>query len=162
MEWACRGIQLASRPAMDHSQAFYRLVLRTLCEAEAPFLIGGAAALAHHTGVTRSVKDVDLMVKRSDWTLIAQILRRAGIPVRIVFPHWLGKAISGTSLVDIIFGGGSGLTLVDEGWFAHAEPMQLFGIDVRVAPAEELLWSKAFVMERERFDGADIQHIILA
>src|SRR5258706_2492244 len=99
---------------MDHSQAFYRLVLRTLCEAEAPFLIGGAAALAHHTGVTRSVKDVDLMVKRSDWTLIAQILRRAGIPVRIVFPHWLGNAVSCTSLVDIIFDGGNRISPGDE------------------------------------------------
>jgi hypothetical protein len=31
-----------------------------------------------------------------------------------------------------------------------------------VAPPEESLWSKAFVMERERFDGADVAHIILA
>ena len=33
---------------------------------------------------------------------------------------------------------------------------------VQIAPAEETLWSKAFVMERERFDGADVAHIILA
>jgi hypothetical protein len=40
--------------------------------------------------------------------------------------------------------------------------MRLFGIRVNACPAEELLWSKAFVMERERFDGADVEHIILA
>jgi hypothetical protein len=33
---------------------------------------------------------------------------------------------------------------------------------VLVAPPEESIWSKAFVMERERFDGADVAHIILA
>jgi hypothetical protein len=31
-----------------------------------------------------------------------------------------------------------------------------------VAPPEESLWSKAFVMERERYDGADVAHILLA
>lgn len=30
---------------------------------------------------------------------------------------------------------------------------------MRICPAEELLWSKAFVMERERYDGADVIHI---
>ena len=32
---------------------------------------------------------------------------------------------------------------------------------VQIAPAEETIWSKAFVMERERFDGADVAHLIL-
>jgi hypothetical protein len=27
-------------------------------------------------------------------------------------------------------------------------------------PREELLWTKSFVMERERFDGADVAHLI--
>jgi hypothetical protein len=29
-------------------------------------------------------------------------------------------------------------------------------------PAEEMIWSKGFIMERERFDGADVAHIIQA
>jgi hypothetical protein len=31
---------------------------------------------------------------------------------------------------------------------------------VKIVPCEELLWQKCFVMERERFDGADIMHIL--
>jgi hypothetical protein len=31
---------------------------------------------------------------------------------------------------------------------------------VKIAPVEELLWQKTFVMERERYDGADVAHII--
>ena len=31
---------------------------------------------------------------------------------------------------------------------------------VRLVPAEEMIWSKAFIMERERFDGADIAHLL--
>ena len=34
------------------------------------------------------------------------------------------------------------------------------GVPVLICPAEELLWSKAFVMERERYDGADVIHIL--
>jgi hypothetical protein len=32
----------------------------------------------------------------------------------------------------------------------------------RLIPAEEMIWSKAFIMERERFDGADVAHVIHA
>ena len=31
---------------------------------------------------------------------------------------------------------------------------------VKLCPAEEMIWSKAYVQERERFDGADIAHLI--
>src|SRR6185503_16206765 len=31
---------------------------------------------------------------------------------------------------------------------------------VLVCPPEEMIWTKAFVMERERFDGADVNHLI--
>ena len=136
--------------------------MRTLNDAEVPFLIGGALALTHYTGIKRKTKDLDLMARRSDWPLISRVLRNAGIRTRMAFPHWLGKASLGRALVDIIFSGGSGVTPVDDEWFERAEPLHLWGQDVSVCPAEELLWSKSFVMERERFDGADVQHLILA
>ena len=31
---------------------------------------------------------------------------------------------------------------------------------VRLSPAEEMIWSKAFIQERERFDGADVMHLL--
>ncbi len=33
---------------------------------------------------------------------------------------------------------------------------------VQLCPAEEMIWSKAFVQERERYDGADIAHLLRA
>jgi hypothetical protein len=51
---------------------------------------------------------------------------------------------------------------VDDQWFAHATEQNVLGLNVLVAPAEETVWSKSYVMERERFDGADVAHIILA
>jgi hypothetical protein len=38
----------------------------------------------------------------------------------------------------------------------------VLSVPVKIAPPEETIWSKAFVMERERYDGADVSHLILA
>jgi len=32
--------------------------------------------------------------------------------------------------------------------------------DALIVPAEEMIWQKAFIQERERFDGADIHHLL--
>ncbi|HEV3119833.1 MAG TPA: hypothetical protein VGY58_22425, partial [Gemmataceae bacterium] len=57
---------------------------------------------------------------------------------------------------------GNGLCRVDERWFAHALPAEVLGRPVQLIPREEMIWSKAFIMERERFDGADIAHLLRA
>ena len=36
------------------------------------------------------------------------------------------------------------------------------GAPQKICPVEEMIWSKSFVMERERYDGADVAHLILA
>jgi hypothetical protein len=51
---------------------------------------------------------------------------------------------------------------VDDGWFQHAPPAAVLGVPVALTPAEEMIWSKAFVMERNRYDGADIAHLLRA
>jgi hypothetical protein len=147
---------------MSSPVPFYRAVLRTLRDAEIPFLIGGTYALARYTAIDRSTKDLDLMVRRRDWPAIARALREQHIYTRLPFPHWLGKALHGKSQVDVIFSGGNGLTKVDDEWIARGVPARVLGFNVDLSPPEELLWSKAFVMERERFDGADVLHLILA
>ena len=146
---------------MDSPVAFYREVLRALRDAEVPFLIGGTYAMARYTHIDRATKDLDLMIKPADWPLVARTLRAAGIYTRLPFPHWLGKAIHGKAQVDIIYSGGNALTRVDDVWFERALPARVLGFQVLLCPPEEMLWSKAFVMERERYDGADVLHIIL-
>jgi hypothetical protein len=140
---------------------FYRQVLRALREADLPFLIGGAYAMARYTQIDRTTKDLDLMIRRADWPPIARVLREHGIYTRLSFPHWLGKALQGTAQVDIIFSSGNAIASVDDEWFRRGVPARVLGFQVQLAPPEELLWSKAFVMERERFDGADVLHLIL-
>jgi hypothetical protein len=49
---------------------------------------------------------------------------------------------------------------VDYSWIRHASRSEVFGMSVRVLAPEELIASKIFVTRRERFDGADICHVI--
>ncbi|HYN10006.1 MAG TPA: hypothetical protein VES67_21660 [Vicinamibacterales bacterium] len=154
-------MRLATVGTVSHTD-FYRAVLRALKLAGVEFLIGGTYALARHTGIDRRTKDLDLMIRRRDWSAAARALRTRGIYTRLSFPHWLAKVLSGRSQVDIIFSGGNGLTRVDDVWFERGVPARVLGFNVLLSAPEELLWSKAFVMERERFDGADVLHLILA
>jgi hypothetical protein len=85
-----------------------------------------------------------------------------GYRVELTFPHWLGKIYMGRSYVDVIFSSGNGLVIVDTTWFEHAIEDLVLGQRVKICPAEEMIWSKAFIMERERYDGADVNHLLLA
>jgi hypothetical protein len=144
------------------STAFYREVLEALGASGVPFLVGGAFALTCYTRVERQTKDLDLFIRRSDYGRAGEVLREAGHEAALVHPHWLAKVHGGESFIDLIFGSGNGLCEVDDGWFRHAAEAQLLGLAVKIMPVEESIWSKAFVMERERYDGADIAHLLQA
>jgi hypothetical protein len=142
--------------------AFYAEALAALHERSVPFLVGGSYAFAHYTGIVRHTKDFDVFVRRPDSCRALDALAAAGYQTEVTFPHWLGKAFSGEHLVDVIFGSGNGVAVVDDLWFERGIGATVLGVDVRLCPVEEMIWSKAFVMERERFDGADIAHLIKA
>ena len=148
-------------PQCDTSR-FYRQVLQIFNDENLPFLIGGAFALHHFTGIQRDTKDLDLFICRDDYPRANQILTAAGFETELTYPHWLAKVRQGDAFIDLIYNSGNGLTLVDDEWFAHAPETEVLGVPVKVHPAEEMLWSKAFIMERERYDGADVAHIIKA
>lgn len=138
----------------------YRSIIWNLHEAGIPYLVGGTYALEHHAGLVRETKDLDLFVRRADWSRIAETLAPLGIRCELVYSHWLGKAFENGHFVDMIFAGGNGLVEVDDDWLHHGVPSVVLDVPVHLAPAEEIIWSKSFVMERERFDGGDITHIL--
>jgi Uncharacterised nucleotidyltransferase len=142
--------------------AFYRHAMAVLEQQGIPFLVGGAYAFAHYTGIVRHTKDFDLFVQGSDSASARRALEQAGYAVELSFPHWLAKAFCGEHFVDLIHGSGNGLTPVDAGWFDHAQAAEVLGTAVAVCPPEEMIWSKAFIMERERYDGADVAHLLHA
>lgn len=66
----------------------------------------------------------------------------------------------GEHFIDLIYRAGNGLCDVDDEWFVHAREAEVLGRKVRLSPPEEMIWQKSFVMERERYDGADVMHLL--
>jgi hypothetical protein len=137
-------------------------VLEVLQLGSVPHLVGGAYALAHYTHVPYETKDLDLFLRRVDFDRARRVLEDEGYRAGVVFPHFLGKVQDGAMFVDLIFGSGNGVVSVDDRWFERASPGTTLGLPVRFCSAEDILWSKAFIMERERFDGGDVAHLLLA
>ncbi|HET7710558.1 MAG TPA: nucleotidyltransferase family protein [Thermoanaerobaculia bacterium] len=146
------------------AKAFYQRALKTLEERGVPYLVGGAYAFARYTGIERHTKDFDVFIRRADYGRAANALEDAGYTTELLFPHWLGKAYNqeGEDFVDLIFSAGNGVAEVDDLWFEHAVPDRVIDMDVGLIPPEEMIWSKGLIMERERFDGADVAHVIRA
>jgi hypothetical protein len=140
----------------------YRRAMAVLREGRVPFLVGGAYAYARYTGVVRHTKDFDIFVHPRDFARALEALGAAGFRTEVPFPHWLGKAYAGDDFIDVIFSSGNAVARVDDQWFEHAVAGEVLGEPALLCPAEEMLWSKAFIMERERFDGADIAHLLIA
>src|SRR5262249_32740780 len=152
---AVRAMQLGGSP-----NEFHRRSVAVLQAADIPFLVGGAYVVEVYAGVSRSTKDFDLYIRPYHVNAALDALGGAGYETERTFPHWLAKAKYGGDMLDLIFRAGNGLCEVDDLWFERARDDELLGVPVKLCAPEEMIWMKAFIMERERFDGADIAHIL--
>jgi hypothetical protein len=146
---------------LNDAAKFYRDSMQLLEREGVPFLVGGAFAMALYTGIARDTKDFDIFVKAGDVDLTLEVFQRSGYRTDKTHPHWLAKALHGEALIDIIYRGGNGLCEVDDLWFARAQTQEVLGARVKVCAPEEMIWMKAYIMERERYDGADVAHLLL-
>ena len=142
--------------------SFYLAALHSLRRSGIDFLVGGAYALERYTGISRDTKDLDVFVRPEDCERVLAAFAESGFDTELTFPHWLGKARAGSEMVDVIFSSGNGCARVDDEWFQHGVTDEVMGVPVRLIPVEEMIWSKGLIMERERFDGADVIHLLRA
>jgi len=149
-----------ARGAQDPAAQFYIDAIQKMQSTGIPFLVGGAFAFSHFSHVPRVTKDIDVFVKPEDCPRVLEAFERLGYDTELPFPHWLGKIHLGGYFMDVIFNSGNGVARVDDLWFEHAVKTNVLGLIVRLSPCEEMIWSKAFIQERERFDGADVLHLL--
>src|SRR5437867_5491397 len=152
----------AGRKTKSSLDDFHLRSVTALQDANVPFLIGGAYVVEVYAGVSRRTKDFDLYVRPNHAEAALKALACAGYATDLTFPHWLAKAKRGRDCVDLIFRAGNGLCEVDDSWFQRAHDDELLGLHVKLCAPEEMIWMKAYIMERERFDGADIAHILVS
>jgi hypothetical protein len=145
----------------EAERELYKNALGALNAAGIAYVVAGAYAIYEHTGIYRETKDLDIFVEPTHVVGAMRALKSAGMKAKLEQPHWLAKATQGDLFIDIIFGMGNGLAMIDDEWYRHSRPAILAATPVRVAPAEELLWHRLFISERHRQDMADIVHLIV-
>jgi predicted nucleotidyltransferase len=135
-------------------------VLELMNREEVPYVVSGAFALKQHTGICRDTKDLDLFLPAENVQHALEVLAENGFETEVADPVWIAKAHRDDFFVDLITGMSNGAVTVEQSWIDRATPCEIFGVPSRVLGAEELIASKMFVTRRERFDGADICHVI--
>ncbi len=140
---------------------FYQEAILLLQESGVEFLLGGGFAAFHYTGMFRDTKDLDIFCKPCDYTKVLKHFSGRGYETQLTDVRWLAKVFRGEYFIDIIFNSVNNICTVDDSWYQYAGTGEFAGLPVRFLSAEDLIWCKAYVQNRERYDGADINHVIL-
>jgi len=141
--------------------AFYREALQLLQESGAQYMLGGAFAIFHHTGIFRNTKDLDVFCPASEYPKILKYFASKGYRTELTDIRWLAKIFKDDYYVDILFDTPNSACHVDDEWLQRAHQVEFMGFTVKMLAPEELIWCKIYVQNRERFDGADINHVLL-
>lgn len=144
------------------AQTCYRGVIDHLLRAGIPFAVSGGFAFHHHTGIWRATKDLDLVLQPDAVPEAFKVLVDEGFETYVQDPVWLAKARRGEYFVDLITGVGNATLTVEQSWIDRAPEDEVLGMRCKVLCVEEMIASKLFVTRRERFDGADIAHLLRA
>ena len=159
--WTTSMSQAPPLSAPPDALAFYAECLALLARVRLPYLLGGTHAVNAHTGMERPVKDLDVFCRAGDYPRILTQFQERGYEIEVEDERWLAKVRQGPHFTDLIFNSTSGVAPVTDRWFEEARTVTVYGLEVPIVPPTELVWSKLFVQDRQRYDGADIAHVIL-
>jgi len=143
------------------SNAFFKEALELLNSSRSNFMLGGAFAMFNYTGIFRNTKDLDIFCKSNEYPQILKHFAKNGYKTELTDVRWLAKIYKGDFFIDVIFDTVNNICTVDDSWYDRATVGEFIGVPVKFIPAEELIWCKIYVQNRERNDNADINHTIL-
>jgi hypothetical protein len=137
--------------------------LKIMRRSNVPYALGGAYAQYAFTGVWRDSKDMDVFVRPQDVRTVLDAFVEAGYDTELRDPRWLAKVHSAPHLLDILFAVRHMTRLrVSDEWLRTAVAARFLDVPVRILRPEEIIATKVYIANRDRFDGADILHLIRA
>jgi predicted nucleotidyltransferase len=135
----------AALAADDDFVRVLRDVVDALDAAEIPFgIIGGVASAAY--GRPRWTKDIDVFCRVEDAEPVLDVLESHGFDVERTNPTWIYKAFRNDVVVDVIFKAKAEVYF-DEAMRARVERRSLWGVEVPLVPAEDIVITKAIATD---------------
>jgi hypothetical protein len=142
----------------------YRRVIQEARSSGVRFAFGGAFATAVYTGQLRNTKDFDFYIRPEDREAMIGAVERAGLRDhfdRLSYDRkWIYRASESDVIVDTIWAMANLRATVDDHWLSAGPEVTIHGEQMRAIPIEELIWSKLYVLQRERTDWGDVFNLI--
>lgn len=143
----------------------YSSVMRAADDRKIPFALAGAFATATHTGRWRDTNDMDLYTLPEHRGAMQEIIESIDDLHDIYdeFPYhrdWTYRATNGKTIVEVIWTMQNHRADVDLPWLQRWGEIEARGVRFFVAPPEEMMWAKLFVLHRLRTDWPDVVHYI--
>jgi hypothetical protein len=143
----------------------YKQVLSEARKRNLRFAVGGGLAAMTYAGQWRDTKDIDLYVMPRDRDKMVALVTEAGLrDYYDVEPYdraWIYRSYHGDTIVDVMWAMANQRAQVDEGWLSGPE-VEAGGECFRLLAAEEEVWSKLYVLQRDRCDWLDALNLIYA
>jgi hypothetical protein len=150
----------------DEQWEVYRRVIREARALGVRFAFGGAFATACYTGQLRNTKDFDFYILPADLDAMKRAMSIAGLQdyyEQLSYDRsWIYRASREDIIVDAIWAMANHRTVVDERWVTDGPEVTIRGEPLRAIPVEELIWSKLYVLQRERCDWGDVFNLMEA
>ena len=143
----------------------YSSVFRAADARKIPFALAGAFATATHTGRWRDTNDLDMYTLPEHRREMQEIIESIdGLhDIYDEFPYhrdWTYRATNGKTIVEVIWTMQNHRADVDVPWLRRWGEIEARGARFFVAPPEEMMWAKLYVLHRLRTDWPDVLHYI--
>jgi hypothetical protein len=144
----------------------YRCFLDLASREQLRFALGGGLAVGVYTGAPRNTKDLDIYIKPEDRERVIALMNESGLAdyfdQKPYDRRWIYRGVRGDTIVDAIWAMANRRTSVDDGWLSGGAEIPMFDRRLRILPPEELIWSKLYVLQKDRCDWPDVLNLIYA
>jgi hypothetical protein len=136
----------------------YRCIFSEATRLRIPFAIGGGLAAMVYADHPRDTKDIDLYVQPKDREAMIKVVLDAGLSDYFdrnpYDRNWIFRSFRDDSIVDVMWAMANQRAQVDPEWL-NGPSVSIGGLSVRLVRPEETLWSKLYVLQKDRCDWPD-------
>lgn len=140
--------------------------MREACAQGIPHAIGGGLAVQSYTVHRQVTKDLDVYVVPQDRQRMIQVVSNCGLgdlfDRQPYDRNWIYRSYRDDTIVDVIWAMPNQRAQVDSEWLSRGPLLDVGAGPFRVLPAEELIWAKLYVLQRDRCDWPDVLNLIYA
>ena len=140
-------------------------LIRAAREENIGFAMGGGLTFSAYSGNRRNTKDMDFFVLPRDHQRLLSIMADLGFEEYREVPYdptWSYRGHRNGFIVDLLWRMLNNRTIVDEEWVTRGWEVSINGVSFQLISPEELLWSKLYILRRERCDWPDILGLLHA